>query len=262
MIVAADRNKRIFRQHGSFYLAIGIPLVVSLYFILGVRTDWARMSTAEEAVKNLGKFVPPNISVIPDLMGATFDTILIAFMSTLLIGFLVPPVVWLASRNITPNIFFYFIGRAIIVITRSVHELVWAIIFVIAVGLGPLAGILALGIRGIGFVSKVVSEEVEAIDERPIEAIRATGANSFKVIVLAIIPQIMPVFLGTLIFQYEIDLRRAAVVGVVGGGGLGLAFHQAMIQFQWHDATAIVVILIVMVGVGEIVSRMLRGGII
>ena len=260
--MAAGRNKRIFRQHGIFYLAIGIPLVVSLYFILGVRTDWTRMSNFEEAVKNFGKFVPPNISVIPNLMGATFDTILIAFLATFVIGILVPPVVWLASRNITPNIVFYFIGRAIIVISRSVHELVWAIIFVIAVGLGPLAGIMALGVRGIGFVSKVVSEEVEAIDEGPIEAIRATGANAFNVIVLAIIPQIMPVFLGTLIFQYEIDLRRAAVVGVVGGGGLGLAFHQAMIQFQWDDATAIVVILIVIVSIGEIVSRMLRGRII
>ena len=220
------------------------------------------MSTAEEMVRNLGKFVPPNISVIPRLMGATFDTILIAFLATVMIGVLVPPVVWLASRNITPNIVFYFIGRAIIIITRSVHELVWAIIFVIAVGLGPLAGILALGVRGIGFVSKVVSEEIEAIDMGPVEAIRATGANTFKVIVLAIIPQIMPVFLGTLIFQFEIDLRRAAVVGVVGGGGLGLAFHQAMIQYQWHDATAIVVILIVVVGIGEIVSRLLRDRLI
>jgi len=260
--VVAARNKRIIRQHVSFYLAVGVPLFISLYFILGVQTDWDRMSSAEEAVRNLGKFIPPNVSVIPNLMGATFDTILIAFLATVMIAVLVPPVVWLASRNITPNIVFYFIGRAIIIITRSVHELVWAIIFVIAVGLGPLAGILALGIRGIGFVSKVVSEEIEAIDMGPIEAVKATGANTFKVIVLAVIPQIMPVFLGTLIFQFEVDLRRAAVVGVVGGGGLGLAFHQAMIQFQWHDATAIVVILIVMVGIGEIVSRLLRDRLI
>ena len=260
--MVAARNKRIIRQHVSFYLAVGVPLFISLYFILGVQTDWDRMSSAEEAVRNLGKFIPPNVSVIPNLMGATFDTILIAFLATVMIAVLVPPVVWLASRNITPNIVFYFIGRAIIIITRSVHELVWAIIFVIAVGLGPLAGILALGIRGIGFVSKVVSEEIEAIDMGPIEAVKATGANTFKVIVLAVIPQIMPVFLGTLIFQFEVDLRRAAVVGVVGGGGLGLAFHQAMIQFQWHDATAIVVILIVMVGIGEFVSRLLRDRLI
>lgn len=260
--MASDRNIKIFRRQGIYTLAVGIPLVISLYFILGVRTDWARMSTFEVMVRNLGKFVPPNISVIPDLMGATIDTILIAFLATLVIATLVPPVVWLASRNIAPNIVFYFIGRAIIVISRSVHELVWAIIFVIAVGLGPLAGIMALGIRGVGFVSKVVSEEVEAIDERPIEAIRATGASTLTVIILAIIPQIMPVFLGTLIFQWEIDLRRAAIIGVVGGGGLGLAFHQAMIQYKWDDATAIVVILIVIVAVGEIVSRMLRVRII
>lgn len=260
--MVTDRNRKIIYRHGIYTLAAGVPLVVSLYFILGVRTDWARMSTFQVLIKNIGKFLPPNISVIPDLMGATFDTILIAFLATLVIGVLVPPVVWLASRNITPNIVFYYIGRAIIVISRSVHELVWAIIFVIAVGLGPLAGIMALGVRGIGFVSKVVSEEVEAIDERPIEAIRATGANSLTIIILAIIPQIMPVFLGTLIFQWEIDLRRAAIIGVVGGGGLGLAFHQAMIQYNWDDATAIVMILIFIVGIGEFVSRMLRVRII
>lgn len=262
MTVAVGRNIRIIYRHGAYYLAIGIPLIASLYFILGVRTDWARISTFEVALENLGKFIPPNISAIPGLMGATFDTILIAFLATLVIGCLVPPVVWLASRNITPNIIFYFLGRAIIIISRSVHELVWALIFVIAVGLGPLAGIMALSVRGIGFVSKVVSEEVEAIDVQPIEAIKATGANSLKVIILAVIPQIVPVFLGTLIFQWEIDLRRAAVVGVVGGGGLGLAFHQAMIQYKWHDATAIVVILIVIVALGEVVSRMLRRRII
>ncbi|MEX0695724.1 MAG: phosphonate ABC transporter, permease protein PhnE [Rhodospirillales bacterium] len=258
----SDRNKRILYRNGLFVLGFGLPLALSLYFILGVQTDWARMSTFDMVVKNLEKFLPPNLSVIPDLMDATLDTILIAFLATLVIAALVPPVVWLSSRNITPNIVFYYVGRGIIIISRSVHELVWALIFVIAVGLGPLAGIMALGIRGIGFVSKIVSEEVEAIDVRPIEALRATGASTLNVIILAVIPQIVPVFLGTLIFQWEIDLRRAAVIGVVGGGGLGLAFHQAMIQFKWHDAMAIVVILIVIVAVGEIVSRMLRKRII
>jgi phosphonate transport system permease protein len=212
--------------------------------------------------KNLFRFFPPNLAVIPDLVQATLDTMLMAFVATLVIGLLVPPVIWLAARNISPNILTYLLGRGIVIISRSVHELVWALFFVIAVGLGPLAGIMALSMRGIGFVSKVVSEEVEDIDLKPVEAIRATGASTLKVIILAIIPQILPVYIGSLIFQWEIDLRRAAVIGVVGGGGLGLAFHQAMMLFRWSDATAIVVILIVIVAAGEVISRQLRKRII
>lgn len=256
------RNAGIFLRHGALWVAFGLPLAASLYYILGVRTDWERLSTVEVFLKNLGRFFPPNVSIIPNLIAATLDTMLIAFVATLLIGLLVPPVVWFASRNVTPHFVFYLIGRGIIIVSRSVHELVWAILFVIAVGLGPLPGIMALAMRGIGFVAKVVAEEVEAIDLRPIEAIRATGANAFKVIVLAVIPQIMPIYLGTLIFQWELDLRRAAVIGVVGAGGLGLAFHQAMIQFKWADAMAIVVILVVIVAVGEVASRQLRKRII
>lgn len=250
------------RRRVIFYTAIGLPLVASFYYILIVATDWARLSSLEVATANLLRFVPPNVAVIPDLIGPTIDTMLMAFFATVIIGIVAPPVAWLAARNISPNTVTYVIGRGIIVISRSVHELVWALFFVIAVGLGPLAGILALGLRGIGFVSKVTAEETEAIDVRPIEALRATGASPLNVVILSVIPQILPIYLGALIFQWEIDLRRAAVLGVVGAGGLGLAFHQAMMQFEWRDATAIVVVLVVVVVAGEFLSRQLRKRII
>jgi len=242
----------------TFYLALGLPLAVALWYVLGVRTDWARLSTFDVAVDNLLRFVPPNLEVVPSLLGATFDTMLMAFVATVVIALVAPVVIWFSARNVTPNVVTYYIGRAIIVISRSVHELIWALFFVIAVGLGPLAGILALSMRGIGFVSKVTAEETEAIDLKPIEALRATGANPLKVLILAVIPQILPVYLGAVIFQWEVDLRRAAIIGVVGAGGLGLAFHQAMITFEWRDATAIVVILMVIVVAGEFLSRYLR----
>lgn len=256
------RNERLLLQHARTFLIIGTPFIASLYYLLGVATDWSRMSSLAQMVENFFRFFPPAISAIPGLMGATLDTMLMAFLATLIIGLIVPLVAWLASRNISPNIVTYLLGRAIIIISRSVHELIWALLFVIAVGLGPLAGVLALSMRGIGFVSKVVAEEIESIDLKPVEAIRATGAGPLNVIILAVIPQILPIYLGTLIFQWEIDLRRAAVIGVVGAGGLGLAFHQAMIQFEWHEAMAIVVILVVIVAAGEVMSRQLRKRII
>lgn len=252
------RNQGIALRQASFYGLVGAPLFLALFYIVFMRTDWSRLSGWSDMGRKLLQFLPPNLAAIPNLAQAAFDTMLVAFLATLVIGVLVPPVVWLAARNVSPHPLTYFLGRGIIIVTRSVHELVWGLFFVIAVGLGPLAGILALAMRGIGFVAKVVAEEVEAIDQRPVDAMRATGANGLKVIILAVVPQILPVYLGTLIFQWELDLRRAAVIGVVGGGGLGLAFHQAMVLMQWRDAMAIVVILVVIVAVGEVISRRLR----
>ncbi len=256
------RNTAIMARHVSTALLFGTLTALSAFYILAVATDWPRVSSFGEAVAALERFFPPNLDAIPGLFWPTVDTILMAFFATLLISIIAPPIIWLSARNITPNIVTFFIGRAIVIVTRSVHELVWGVLFVIAVGLGPLPGILALAVRDIGFVTKVVAEEVEAVDLRPVEALQAAGASSIKVLILAIIPQVLPVYIGTLIFQWEINLRRAAVIGVVGAGGLGLAFHQAMIQFKWRDATAIVVILVVLVLIGEVLSRQLRKRII
>ncbi len=256
------RNQSIAVRNAAFAGLIIVPLIASLVYVLNVRTDWSRLSGTDEIVRNLLRFFPPNLSAIPGLIQPTIDTMLMAFLATLLIGVLVLPVIWMSALNVTPHPIFYYLGRGIIILSRSVHELIWALLFVVAVGLGPLPGILALAMRGIGFVAKVVAEEVEAIDLKSVEAIRATGASNMKVLILAVVPQVLPVYLGTLIFQWELDLRRAAVIGVVGAGGLGLAFHQSMIMMRWHDATAIVVILIFLVAIGEIISRWLRQRII
>lgn len=243
------------------YVVVGVGLALSVGYVLAL-TDWSRIASPELALSNLQRFFPPNVREIPGLFWPTVDTLLMAVFATILIAVIVPPVVWLSASNISPNRFTVGIGRGIVICSRSIHELVWGLLFVIAVGLGPLAGILALAVRGIGFVAKIVAEEVESLDTKPIEALRATGAGPLKVLILAVVPQIMPVYIGTLVFQCELDLRRAAVIGVVGAGGLGLAFHQAMIQFKWADAMAIVVILVVIVSLGEVLSRQLRKRII
>lgn len=243
------------------YVIVGCGLMLSAGYVVAI-TQWGRIATPEVALANLERFFPPNVGAMPGLFWPTVDTVLMALFATLIIAVLVPPIVWLSANNISPNRCTVLIGRGIVIFSRSIHELVWGLLFVIAVGLGPLAGILALGVRGIGFVAKIVAEEVEDIDTRPIEALRAAGAGPLRVLILAVIPQILPVYIGTLIFQFELDLRRAAVIGVVGAGGLGLAFHQSMMQYKWADAMAIVVILVMLVSIGEVVSRQLRKRII
>ncbi|MCK4788165.1 MAG: phosphonate ABC transporter, permease protein PhnE [Desulfobacteraceae bacterium] len=244
------------------YVLVLFLVIGSLYFILIIGTDWGRIGSPEVLWANILRFFPPNLSSIVELGWPTLDTLIIAVFSTLLTAIICFPVIWLSSRNVTPHKLAYILGRVIIITSRSIHEIIWGLFFVIAVGLGALPGILALSLRGIGFVAKVVSEEVEAIDPKPVEAIRATGANLLKVILFAIVPQILPVFIGTLIFQWDVNLRRAAIIGVVGAGGLGLAFHQAMIQYKWRDATAILLVLTFLVIVGEVISRKIREKII
>jgi phosphonate transport system permease protein len=118
------------------------------------------------------------------------------------------------------------------VLSRSIHEIIWALLFVSAVGLGALPGILAVAMRSVGFISKITAEAIENIDPKPIEAIRAVGGNRFQVLWYGIMPQILPVVLGTMIFEWDINIRRAAVMGLVGAGGLGLVFFRQMAHVQ------------------------------
>lgn len=252
------QNNSKIKPLNILWITAGFLFFGSLYIILVMGTDWDRIGSIKFIWINILRFLPPNLISILELGKPTLDTIIIAIFSTIAAGIICLPVIWISSVNITPHRLAFWMGRLIIVTSRSVHEIIWGLIFVIAVGLGPLPGILALSIRGIGFVAKVVAEEVEAIDLKPVEAIRATGANALKVILIAIIPQILPVYIGTLIFQWDVNLRRAAIIGVVGGGGLGLAFHQAMIQYKWRDATAILLVLALLVSVGEVISRKIR----
>ena len=132
------------------------------------------------------------------------------------------PVAWLGASNITPfGKVSYPIGRFLMTMSRSVHEIVWGLIFVSAVGLGALAGILAMAVRSVGFISKTIAEAIEDVDPKPIEAIRAAGGTKFQILWFAILPQIIPVFVGNMIFEWDINIRRSTIIGLVGAGGLG-----------------------------------------
>lgn len=244
------------------YLLISSLLIVffwSLYGILVTGTDWEKVGNLQQVWRAVARFFPPNWSYVLELGKATFDTFLIGLLGTFLALVLSLPVAWFAAHNITPYLpVTYPLGRFIMTISRSVHEVVWALIFVAALGLGPFAGILALGLRSIGFVSKLTAEQIENIDYRPLEAIRATGGNAVDELLWGIIPQILPLFIGTAIFQWDINIRRATIIGIVGGGGLGLLFSIKMMAYQYSDATAVLVAILILVLSGEYLSTKLR----
>lgn len=252
------REPRALRNRYAVYASIACAVAAMTYHLFVVETDWSRMGSLGEILVSVARFAP-NLAFLPTILGALAETVLMAFWGTLLAVVASIPVSYLAASNITPHaLITYPLGRALIVLSRSTHEIIFALIFVAALGLGALPGILALGARSIGFMAKTTAEAIENVDRGPVEAIQATGAGPVVRFLYAIVPQVLPVFLGNVIFQLDINLRRASILGMVGAGGIGLAFAQQMQSYNFANAGACVLAIVAVVVAGEFVSNRVR----
>ncbi len=228
-----------------------------------VDTDWERMGGVLGILGAIERFFHIDWSLTPKLIVPALETLMMATLGTLLGCFLSLPVAWFGAANVTPNKYiFYPLGRFMMVLSRSIHEVIWALLFVGAVGLGALPGILAVAMRSIGFISKITAEAIENIDPKPVEAIRAVGGNQFQVMYYGIVPQILPVIIGTIIFEWDINIRRSAIMGLVGAGGLGLVFFRQMAMFNYGGVTLVVLAVLVLIAIGEVVSHYARKAVI
>lgn len=247
----------------SLYFLIFLLVLGSVQTTIIHDTDWEKIGTIGSVAKVILRFFPPDFSLFTQLLQPTIETFMIACLGTMLALILSIPVSWFAAHNITPyKPITYPIGRAIMTLTRSVHEIVWGLIFVAAVGLGAFPGIIAVGMRSIGFISKLTAEAIEDISPGQLEAIRATGANGFQVILFAVIPQILPVFIGNTIFQWDINIRRATIMGLVGAGGLGLTFHRQLVMYNYGGVTTVIIAILFLIAIGEVGSYFGRKAII
>ena len=173
--------------------------------------------------------VPPDWGFIRELWRPIWDTINIATLGTLIAIVLAIPVAYCAARNTTPSVAFVRpIALFIIVSSRSINSLIWALMLVTIIGPGVLAGILAIALRSIGFCAKLLYEAIEEIDESQVEAVRATGAAARKSRLTASCPQVMPAFAGISVFRWDINIRESTVLGLVGAGGIGLPLNAAI----------------------------------
>lgn len=252
------RERRVIMMRYGRNALAGVALAAMAYHIFVIETDWARMGSIGDIFTTAAEFLP-NLAFFPVIIEPLLETLLIAFWGTTLASVVAMLVAYFAARNVTP--FYpvvYLCGRAIIVLSRSVHELIFALIFVSALGLGPLPGIIALGCRSIGFLAKTTSEAIENVDRDPIEAMEATGANPASVFLFGIFPQIYPIVVGNVIFQLDINLRRAAILGMVGAGGIGYVFSEQMQAYNWNNAGTVVMGIAMMVIVGEFISNRVR----
>ena len=218
-----------------------------------------------EGLPDMASFVsrlfPPNPAVIPDAIGPILETVQMAIVGTLLAIVFAVPLSLLAASNVSPHPTVYQAARFVLNIGRTIPELVLALAFVAAVGLGAFPGTLALALHSVFTLSKVFAEAIESISPRPVEAVEGVGATRAQTIVYGVIPQALPTMLSYGLLYWESNIRAATVLGLVGAGGIGFKIQVAMRLFQYRDLTTYVILLILMVTVIDRVSAYLRARI-
>ena len=213
-------------------------------------------------VRLLGQMWPPNMEVFPRLLEQLWITFLMAICGTSLGIVISLPLVLFASRNLTPHPTVRFAVRGFISFCRTVPDLIWALIFVIVVGLGPVAGALAIMMDSIGFLGKFFSEASEEQDVGPQEAIKAMGGSRLDVAMSVIFPSAMPAFISDALFAMEKAVRASVILGLVGAGGIGIELKVAMDLFQYETAALIIMMIFCLVVSVEQVSNRLRAVIL
>lgn len=202
-------------------------------------------------------FMQPDFLEWRDYLLEMLVTIQIAIWGTLLAVIFAVPFGILSSSNICPS-WLYLPVRRVMDCCRSVNEMIFAMLFIAAVGLGPFAGVLALFLHTTGILAKLFSEAVEAIDPQPVEGIRSTGANRIEEIAYGVIPQVLPLWISYTLYRFESNVRSASVVGMVGAGGIGMLLWDAIRGFQYGSTAAIMLIIIATVIALDIVSALIR----
>lgn len=240
-----------------------VLLALTLYAVYAASTldfTWARfVQGLGQGSRFISRMWPPNVA--PDklalLTQGMIESLQIAIIATVVGVLLALPLGLAAARNLAPAPLAWAV-RALIALFRTFHPVIVAILFVKSVGFGALAGVLALIVASLGFLSKLVAEAVEEMSMRQVEAVRATGASFLAVIIMAVLPQVMARFVGFSAYQLNSNLRNSALVGLVGGGGIGSTLFTAFQRFDYDFVLTIVLAIIGVVMVGEILSGWMR----
>ena len=206
----------------------------------------------------LGELLAPNWSFLPRTLPAMLETFQMAVIAAVIGCGIALPVAFLASRVTAPNVPTFIGDRALLSVIRAIPDILYALIFVAAVGIGPLAGIMALVLFNVGVVAKLLSETVDGIDPGPIEAARAGGANRTQTVRWAVLPQVLPNYVAYSLYTFELNIRASTVIGITGAGGIGNQLFTQYRFFNWENVSVIVVELFVLVFLIEYVSIWLR----
>jgi phosphonate transport system permease protein len=206
----------------------------------------------------LSRSFPPDFSSFQSQLWPVLETVDIAMFGTFFGVLLALPLAWLAARNTSPAPFIYHATRSLIGICRAVPDLVWALLFVTAVGLGPFAGALALTIHSIGMLGRLLAETIEDMDMGPMEALSSTGAGRLQIFAHAVVPTVLPSLMGITLYRLDDNIRSSLVLGFVGAGGIGFQLLTAMNLFDYRTVSLLLIMTFVLVIGAERMSAALR----
>jgi phosphonate transport system permease protein len=240
----------------------GLVLGAVVYLVLAlasVEVNWARVAEGSgRALNFLGAFLQPDfVSRQNDIMAGLLESLTMTLTSTVIGVLLAIPVGLGAARNISP-LPIYAVCRAIIAVSRTFQEIIIAILFVVMFGFGPFAGMLTLAFATIGFMAKLLAEDIEDLDWRQVEAVRATGASWWQTMNHAIQPQVMPRLIGLSMYRLDINFRESSVIGIVGAGGIGATLNTSLSRYEYGTSAAILLIIIAIVLMSEYASSYVR----
>jgi phosphonate transport system permease protein len=239
--------------------AVVLVAVVLAWSAQGTQLSWSELANGLPQIGDfLSRSFPPNWNILGNLIAPAIETIQIALWGTLLGVLAAIPISFLAARNLNRNRVVYQAVRQFLNVTRSINELILALVFVSAVGLGPFPGVLALALHGVGMVGKFFADSIEEIDDGPLEALRATGARPLQVVAFGVLPQVITAWIATVLYRFEVNLRQATVLGMVGAGGLGFELVNSLKLFKYQDTATCIVVVTLMVVVADTISSRLR----
>ena len=237
---------------------VGI-VFVALWSVRQLEIPWLYFLDAHvQAEDLLVRMFPPDWAFIEEVLDPLIETIHIATLGTAFTFIIAFPIAFLSARNTTYNDLTWFIGRFILVTSRSVNTVVWGLVFVAIFGPGPVAGIWAITARSIGFMGKLIAEAIEEVDAGTVEAVEATGASRLQVLWIGVLPQVLPVIWGTSIYRWDINIRESTVLGFVGAGGIGIILYSSINLFAWSEVGIIIISIFVVVVVSEFISAAVR----
>jgi phosphonate transport system permease protein len=190
------------------------------------------------------------------------ETLAIAFLGTLLAAVIAFPLAFIAAKNVVGQRIVHFLSRRIFDTIRGVDTLIWALIFINVVGLGPFAGILAVAMSDIGSFGKLFSEAIETADTKPIDGVTSIGGSAFHQIRFGIVPQVLPVILSQVLYYFESNTRSATVIGIVGAGGIGLYLSNEINQQNWDHVAFLIIMVLITVAIIDFISARLRFALI
>ena len=247
-------------QSPVWRIVLSLGAIAYLLIAMGsVEVNWARVIAGmDRAQRFIAGFLQPDFTTRwRDISNGLMESLTMTFTSTVVGVLISVPIGVGAARNLSPR-WVYLFCRSVIAVSRALQEIIVAIFFVALFGFGAFAGFLTLTFATIGFIGKLLAEDIEDIDEAQAEAIRATGASWLQLINYAIQPQVMPRLLGLSLYRLDINFRESAVIGIVGAGGIGAALNTSLSRYEYSSAGAILLIIIAVVMVSEYTSGYVR----